>query len=109
MLLKIIVRRREVSAADESAIRRERTRVRGFEHEMSASVDELPFALGVTAPKHEHEMFTAFVECHDGGIGQFFPAFALITAGTMCLNGQRGIQQQHTLLHPTRKMSGCRR
>ena len=50
MFLKVFVGGREMSAAYETSICRQRTRVWRLEHKMSAAINELPFALCITAP-----------------------------------------------------------
>jgi len=80
----------------------------GLQHEVFAAVDELPFALGVRAPQHKDYVLTFPVESGDGGIGQFFPTFALVTASLMRLDSERSVQQQHPLLRPAAQISGCR-
>lgn len=72
----------------------------GLQNTMSSSVDELPFALGITAPQHEYEMLALFVEGLDGSVGQFLPSFPLMAAGAVCFYGQRCVEQQYTLLCP---------
>lgn len=97
----------EMSAADEAAVGTEGTGVRGGEDEMTLAVDELPLALGITAPEHEDQIITLFVEGSDGGIGEFLPAFVLMAASAMRLYGKGGVEQQDTLFRPTGEVARC--
>lgn len=44
----------------------------------------------------------------DGCIGKLLPAVALVRAGTMCLNRERGIEQQYALPSPATQVSAGR-
>lgn len=68
---------------------------------MTATVDKLPFALGITAPEHKNDMLPMVIECTDSRVGEFFPTFVLMTAWVVCFNGQCGIEEQDTLIRPT--------
>lgn len=68
---------------------------------MTATVDKLPFALGITAPKHKNDMLPMVIEYTDSRVGEFFPTFVLMTAWVVCFNGQCGIEEQDTLIRPT--------
>lgn len=97
----------EMSAADKAAVGTEGTGVRGGEDEVTLAVDILPLALGITAPEHEDQIITLFVESSDGGIGEFLPAFVLMTAGAMRLYGKGGVEQQDSLFRPTGEVARC--
>ena len=72
---------------------------------MLAAVDELPFTLCVRAPEHEHDMFAFLVECRNRRIGQFFPSFALMATGFVCLDRQRSVEQQYALFRPSAQIT----
>ena len=79
--------------------------MRSLQHKVLASVDKLPFALRIRTPEHKHQMFAPFIQRIDSGIRQFFPSFALMTTGVMCLHRERRIQQQHPLFRLTMQVS----
>ena len=64
--------------AEESAVGRQGGWVRRCQHEMAAAVDEVAFADGKAAPEHEDDVVAAFGERTYGGVGEQFPAFALM-------------------------------
>jgi hypothetical protein len=39
------------------------------EHQMTLAVDELPFALCITTPKHKNYIFTLIIKCLYGSVG----------------------------------------
>ena len=97
----------EMSAADEAAVGTEGTGVRGGEDKMTLAVDELPLALGITAPEHEDQVLPLFVEGSNGGVGEFLPAFVLMAASAVCLDSKGGVEQQDSLLCPMGKVARC--
>ena len=80
--------------------------MRRRQDEVATTVDKLSFTLGITAPEHIDQMFAAVVEGANSGIGQFFPSFILVRAGTMCLDRQRSVEQQHALFRPVLQIAG---
>ena len=68
------------------------------EHKMTLAVDELPFALRITSPKHKNNVFSLIIKCLYGSIGKFFPPFSLVTTRTVCLHSEGSIEQKDTLL-----------
>lgn len=92
MLGKVAVGRGEMTTTDEAAIGTEGTGVRGGKDEVTLAVDILPFALGITTPQHKNQIVTLLIERSDSSIGEFFPTFVLMTAGTVSLYGEGGIE-----------------
>ena len=52
-------------------------------------------------------MFALFCQGADGGIGKFFPSFALVRACLMGTHGKGGVQQQYALVGPTGEVTAC--
>ena len=98
---------REMSTTDETTVGTEGTGVRGGEDKMTTAVDVLPLALGITAPKHKDQVLTPFVECGNSSIGEFLPAFVLMAACAVRLDGEGGIEQQGSLFRPTGEVARC--
>ena len=79
--------------------------VRG-KYQMSATVDECPFTLGVGSPKNKYKMLFFFGENADSRICKCFPTSVLVRTGLVCTYGEGSIEQQYALLMPA--VSDCR-
>ena len=56
--------------------------------------------LRMAAPQHEHARVGLCRDGGDHGVGDGFPAFALMRGGLAVLHRQRGVEQQHALPCP---------
>ncbi len=79
----------------------------GGENKVTLAVDELPFALGITTPKHKYKVLALLIERSNGSIGEFFPAFVLMAAGTVCLDCECSVEEQDSLFCPMSEVSRC--
>ena len=70
------------------------------EDEVARAVHDSPFALGVTAPQDENQAFALGRQAGYDGIGEAFPTAPLVRTRLMGPHGQRGVEQEHTLLGP---------
>src|SRR3546814_6197724 len=88
-----------MAAAEEAVMRGKRRRMRRLEHEMPAIAidrfDERRLLLRVAAPQQERDRGLACVDQPDDGVGEAFPAAALVRSGVARLDGQHRIEQQH--------------
>src|SRR3546814_7399924 len=64
--------------------------------------DERRLLLRVAAPQQERDRGLACVDQPDDGVGEAFPAAALVRSGVARLDGQHRIEQQHPLFGPMR-------
>ncbi len=71
---------------------------------MARAVDERAFFLRVTAPENEDEMFAPGGERMDDGVGERFPAFALMRTGAVRFDGQRRVQEKDALIRPGKEI-----
>src|SRR3546814_1422747 len=62
--------------------------------------DERRLLLRVAAPQQERDRGLACVDQPDDGVGEAFPAAALVRSGVARLDGQHRIEQQHPLFGP---------
>ena len=92
---------REMTATDKTTVGTEGAGVWGGENKMTLAVDELPFALCVTSPEHEYEVFALLIEGSDGSVGKFLPPFVLVAAGTVRLDCEGSVEEQNSLFSPT--------
>ena len=73
---------------------------------MARGVDELRLALGIAAPEDEHKARLLLAERLDDGVGEAFPAPALMGAGLMLAHGEGGVEQEHALPGPACQVAG---
>ena len=105
---QVIVGKREMMVAEEAPVGRQRRRMGRREHEVARAVDERALALRIRAPQHVHYSVAVRGKGLYGGVGERFPAFALVRAGLMGAHGKRGIEQEHPLAHPPREVAALR-
>ena len=105
MLLEVVIRLGEMSAADKPAIRAQWAGVHRRQYQVPFTVNKLSLALRITAPKHKDYMLTLPIKCLYSRIRQFFPTFALMATCLMRLDSKRSIKQKHTLLCPMRQIA----
>lgn len=74
LLLQQLIGLREVTAAEETAVRGKRRRVRRLQHMVAVAVDKVAFLLRVRTPQQEHHAFAVLVQGGDHFIGKGFPA-----------------------------------
>ncbi len=110
MLNKEIVGPPEMAAANERHRRTQcgqRRRMVGKQPQMPACglaiFPSLRLTLRVGAPKHESERLLTFHQLIEDGIRQALPADACMARGLTLLNGQAGVQKQHSLACPVLK------
>ena len=77
-----------------------------LEDEMAGSINQRGFGTGIPAPEDEDQMVTMMVQRLYGCIGKLLPTLTLMACRLMGSDGQRGIEQEHTLLCPSRKIAG---
>ena len=99
--LQICIGLREVSAAEEPAIRRKRRRMSCGEDAMPSGVNELCLATCVRAPKHEDNVALGSLQSAYDVVGELFPTATLMRAGLMRPHGERSVEQQNALPRPT--------
>lgn len=80
-------------AAKEPFCSGERGGVCGFEEQVFFGGYECRLALRISPPEHEDDIFPLLGECFDGGIGELFPSFVLVTTRQVRLDGERCIEQ----------------
>ena len=108
VLLQVFVAAGEVVVAEPSAaVGGEGRWVHGLEHEVLPLVYERCLASGVAAPEDEYEVLAVGAEGLYRGVGELFPSFALVAGSLVCPHGERGVEQQHSLLGPARQIA-CR-
>src|SRR5882672_3424153 len=95
LVLQIVVDLRKMPAAEKSAMRRQRRRMRAFEHQVFARVDKGPLLLRIAPPKHKHQTFALAVERIDDDVRKLLPALVLMAAGSTGFHGERRIEQEH--------------
>jgi hypothetical protein len=61
--------------------------------------------LGMAAPEQEHDGIGAGGDGGHGGVGEGFPALALVRTGLSGLDRQRIVEQEHALLRPVDEMA----
>ena len=89
---EVFVGAREVAAAEESPVDRQRRRVHGFEDQVALRVGDGAFLLGVAAPEHVDDALYALGDGAHHGVGEGLPAFVLVGACLMGPHGQRGVE-----------------
>lgn len=95
----------EVAAAEEAPVGREWRGMGGGEHMVPVQVNELALGDGVAAPEEEDDATATLAEGGDGGVGELLPAVALVAAGTVCADGEGGIEEQDALLGPAAEVA----
>src|SRR6267378_7618829 len=55
--LQVVVDLRKMPAAEKSAVRRQRRRMRASQHQVFPRIDESPLLLRSAPPEHEHQAF----------------------------------------------------
>ena len=68
---------------------------------MARGVDLLAFLLCITAPQHEHQMFTLLIEQFDDTRGESLPSAIGVRSSLRLGNREHRIEQQHPLISPT--------
>src|SRR2546430_12437706 len=96
--LQIGVDLRKMPAAEESAVRRQRGRMRALQHQVFPRIDEGPLPLRIAPPEHEHQALALAVERVDDHIRKALPTLVLMAAGSPGLHGKRRVEQEHALL-----------
>src|SRR5713226_4386802 len=96
-------------ATEESAMRRERRRMRTFQHQVFPGVDKRTLFLRVAPPEHKHQALAFAVEHVDDCVRELLPALVLMAPGFPGFHGERRIEQEDALLRPMGKMSVIRR
>src|SRR5712691_3931236 len=96
-------------AAEKSAMRRERRRMRPFQHQVFPGVDKRALFLRVAPPEDEHQALALAVEHVDDGVGELLPALVLMAPGFPGFHGERCVEQEDALLRPASKMAVIRR
>ena len=95
-------------AAKESFCGGERGGVCGFEEQVFFWGNECRLALRIRPPEHEDDMFPLLGKGFDGGIGELFPSFVLVTTRQVRLDGERRIEQEYALFRPMLQVAGDR-
>lgn len=95
--------------AEEAAMGRQWRRMCRAEDEVAPAVDEVAFALSITAPKNEHEAVALSAEDAYDRICKLFPTMSLMRTCHMLTHGKGSVEQQHTLLCPSGEVAagGC--
>src|SRR6266508_6240720 len=96
-------------AAEKSAMRRERRRMRTFQHQVLPGVDKRALFLRVAPPEHEHQALALAVEHFDNGVRELLPTLVLMASSSPGFHGERCIEQEDALLRPVSKMAVIRR
>src|ERR1700712_3427518 len=73
------------------------------QYQMTLAVDQLPLLLGMTSPQKEHQAFALAIQSTDSGIGETFPALALMRSGLPRFHGEHGVEQEHSAVGPWRQ------
>ena len=60
----------------------------GLDNIMLRLVDHGLFAAGVPAPQNEDQMWPIIIEIFNDMFSEYFPAFAAVAAGFVCLDGK---------------------
>ena len=98
--LEVLVRFAEVAVAEEAVVGGEGRGMGGGEHQVLAAVYEGAFALGVSSPEDEDEVFFPVGQQADDAVGKGLPAVALVRACLVGAYGEGGVEQQHALPGP---------
>ena len=72
----------------------------GRQYQVSVAVYECSFLLGIAAPEYKDDVFPTFGKLAYGSIGKLFPSPFLVRAGLRGAYGERGVEQQHSLVAP---------
>lgn len=107
MLCEILVGKAEMMVAEETAVGRQRGRMRRTQDEVARGVYQLRLALRVAAPEYEHDVVSVGRQLAYYGVGKLLPTPLLVAAGHMRAHRQRGIEQQHALLCPAHEVSAA--
>jgi len=98
---KVSVCLAEVLAAEESAVCRERTRVRSGKNQVAAiGRDEHLLFDGKTAPKQKDEVFANLRKSLDYRVRELLPANACVTCRHVGAHRERSVQKQNSLVGP---------
>ena len=73
---------------------------------MFFAVDDGTFVLGIFAPEEKDQVLFVVGEVFNRGVGEYFPALALMRAGLVGPDGEGGVEQKHPLLGPVGKVAG---
>jgi len=87
-------------AAEEAAVRRQRGRVRRFQHQVPRRVDERGFLLRVAAPQHEYDRLGVGVDLRDDPVGELLPAALAVRGGSAHFDREHAVQEKNALLRP---------
>jgi hypothetical protein len=68
----------EMPVAEKATMRREGRRMRAFQNQVPVTVNKAALFLGIASPEQENDILPFLVECGDGRVGEFFPAFVLV-------------------------------
>ena len=79
--------------AKEAAIGAQRRRMRRRQHEMPGAVNHAALAHGIAAPQDEDQMLPVGGKVGYHLVGEELPAVVLMRAGTVSLDGERGVEQ----------------
>lgn len=89
-----------MAASEETPVGRQRRGVRSRQHVVFRLVNQRFLGNGITAPQQEDDAVATLREGLDGGVGEGFPAVALMAAGLVGTYREGGVEQQHPLVGP---------
>ena len=98
---KIVISLAKMLAAEESAISRERTRVRSGKNQVAAiGCDEHLLFDGETAPEQKDEVFADLRKTLDNRVRELLPANACVACSHVGAHRERCVQKQNSLVGP---------
>ena len=103
---KIVISLAKVLAAEESAVCRERTRVRSGENQVAAiGRDEHLLFNGKTAPEQKDEVLANLRKTLDNRVRELLPANACVACRHVGAHRERCVQKQNSLVRPAFQVS----
>ena len=100
MLLQERIGLTKMPAPEESAVRRERRRMRRHKHQMVRVRDHLTLLLRGLSPQHVYDGTVDLLEAPDHRVGEHLLALSLMGKCLMRPHGQHRVQKEHTLVCP---------
>lgn len=73
------------------------------QNQVALAVDQLALLLRMTSPQQEYQALALAIQRVDRGIGETFPALALMRGGLSRFDGEHGIEQEHSAIGPRRQ------
>ena len=77
----------------------------GSQDQVFASINKLPFALGIASPKHKDNVRSLIIKGLYSSVREFLPTFSLMTTRFVSFHREGGIKQEYPLFSPMGKVA----